>query len=123
MRGGRQSVGAMSNIHNQLERGLNRLVSLDNDTATIRRGNDTFELNCRVSYQSGSVWNTKNSTEEGNTIDTTPYVLADARADLKDGDIMTWRDRKFRVGIVTRPSLGGMSVCTQATLNELQPDN
>jgi L-aminopeptidase/D-esterase-like protein len=113
----------MNNIGTQLAQGLNRVISLDNDTATIRRGDITFTLDCRVSYQSGAVWNTKSSTEQGNTIDTTPYVLARTAADLKDGDIMIWRDRKFRIGVVTRPSLGGRSICMQAPLTELQPDD
>jgi hypothetical protein len=109
-------------MNEQFRRGLNRLVELDHDTAHIRRGQLQFDIDCRISYQSGGVWNNKNSTEQGNTIDTTPYILAGYDVDIREGDIAVWHGRKFRIGVVTRPTFDGGVVCTQAPLVELEPD-
>jgi hypothetical protein len=124
----------MSRILDQMRRGLGRVASLDSDLGTIIRaekqdngigqmipagGKDTHTVECRVSYQSGGVWPGK-ASELGLTIDTTPYVLAAHDADIEKDDVLEWRGRRFAVGIVSRPELGGGPACTQAPLTEIK---
>jgi hypothetical protein len=66
------------------------------------------------------VWNYAN-VDEGANITTTPYLLAEHDADVREGDALRWRDRRFQVGAVSRPTLDGGAVCLQAQLREVQP--
>jgi hypothetical protein len=56
----------------------------------------------------------------GLTIDTSPCVLAAYNADIEKDDVLEWRGKRYTVGIVSRPSLGGGEVCTQAPLVEVR---
>jgi hypothetical protein len=118
----------------QMRRGIDRIIAIDSDTGTITRaekqdngrgqmiptGNKTdHTVTCRVSYQSGGVWPGKTS-ELGLTIDTTPYVLAAHDADIEKDDVLEWRGKRYTVGIVSRPQLGGGATCTQAPLVEVK---
>lgn len=119
----------------QMRRGMERLIELDGDTGYLTRRAmadngrglmvpsdgtvDVLPVVCRVSYQSGGVWPAK-SDEAGLTIDTTPYVLARWDADVLMGDVLEWRGKKYTVGPVSRPQLGGGATCTQAPLTEVK---
>jgi hypothetical protein len=117
-----------------MRRGIDKVIALDSDTGTITRaakqdngrgqmiptGETTIHIViCRVSYQSGGVWPGK-ASEIGLTIDTTPYVLAAYDADIEKDDVLEWRGKRYTVGIVSRPSLGGGAACTQAPLVEVK---
>jgi hypothetical protein len=117
-----------------MRRAAERLIAVDGDTGTIThqsmidngRGQmipagepSSHTLWCRVGYQSGGVWAAR-PWEGGLTIDTTPCVLAEYDADIQQGDILEWRDRKYTVGVVSRPELGGGPTCTQAPLTEVK---
>jgi hypothetical protein len=117
-----------------MRRGMEQIITIDGDTGKIThqtmadngRGQlvstgeiSTITVWCRVGYQAGGVWPAR-STELGLTIDTTPYVLAEYDADIQQGDLLEWRDRKYTVGVVSRPELGGGPTCTQAPLTEVK---
>jgi hypothetical protein len=121
-------------INDQMRRGIDRIIAIDPDTGTITRaekqdnergqmvptGNKTTHtVECRVSYQSGGVWPGK-ASDLGLTIDTTPYVLAAHDADIEKDDVLEWRGKRYTVGIVSRPQLGGAATCTQAPLVEVK---
>jgi hypothetical protein len=122
-------------ILEQMRRGIARLIAIDSDTGTVTRPvmadngrgepvptGETEEVTqfiCRVSYQSGGVWPAK-PAESGLTIDTTPYVLAAWDEDLRQGDMLAWRGKRYSVGPVTRPQIEGGSVCVQAPLTEVK---
>jgi len=114
----------------QMRRGIERLIAEDSDIGAITRNvkadngrgqlmptgeTTTHKVLCRVSYQSGGVWPSK-QWEGGLTIDTSPYVLARYDANLEQGDVMEWRGKRYAVGVVTRPELA----CTQAPLTEVK---
>lgn len=98
---------------------MERLINIDSAVATITRGGTTHKVRCRVSYQSGGVWNYA-AAGAGANITTTPYVLAKRNADIQEGDILLWRKRRFQAGAVSFPSLDGGDVCLQADLREVQ---
>jgi hypothetical protein len=111
-----------------------RVIGIDSDTGTITRSvytdngygglketgqSETHTITCRISYESGGVW--KNGVyEEGSRLDATPFVVADANADIKEGDRLLWRGHTYMVMAVTRPNLDGGAVVTQAPLTEIQ---
>ena len=118
----------------QMRRGVERLINIDRDIGFVKRSvkaeNDRGEpvptdefkehkVVCRVSYQSGSVWPSK-QWEGGLTIDTSPFVLARFDADIEQGDELEWRGRKYSVGVITRPEIDGGFECTQAPLTEVK---
>jgi hypothetical protein len=124
----------MMGICDQMQRGLGKVIAADMDTGTISRAakqdngrgqmvptgeKATHTLTCRVSYQSGGVWPGK-ASDLGLIIDTTPYVLAAYDADIEKDDVLEWRGKRYTVGIVSRPSLGGGATCTQAPLVEVR---
>jgi hypothetical protein len=117
-----------------MRRGIDRVIAIDSDTGTITRAvkrdngrgqmipageKAAHTLECRVSYQSGGVWPGK-ASDLGLTIDTSPYALAARDADIEKDDILEWRGKRYSVGLVSRPSLGGGAVCTQARLVEIK---
>jgi hypothetical protein len=119
-----------------MRRGMDKLTAADKDTGVITRAvkqnngrgqmvptgeKASRTIKCRVSYQSGGVWPGK-SSEMGLTIDTSPYVLAAHDADIEKDDVLEWRGKRYTVGIVSRPSLGGGAVCTQAPLVEVRQE-
>jgi hypothetical protein len=65
------------------------------------------------------VWNYQLG-DTGANITTTPYILAEYDADIEEGDILRWRDRRFQVGAVSRPTCEGGVTCLQAQLKEIQ---
>ena len=118
----------------QMRRGIERLIAQDSDIGTITRAvkadngrgqliptdeTITHKVLCRVSYQSGGVWPSK-QWEGGLTIDTSPYVLARHDANIEQGDGLEWRGKKYTVGVVTRPNNHGGPECTQAPLTEVK---
>jgi hypothetical protein len=102
-----------------MRRGMARLVKIDRAVGHITRAGMEHDVWCRVSYQSGGVWNYQLG-DTGANITTTPYVLAAPGADILEGDILQWRDRKFQVGAVSRPTIDGGDVCLQAQLKEIR---
>jgi hypothetical protein len=102
-----------------MRNGIKRLIAIDGDTGHITRGASEHDVWCRVSYQSGGVWNYQLG-DTGANISTTPYVLAEYDEDIDDGDILQWRDRKFQVGAVSRPTIDGGVTCLQTQLKEIQ---
>jgi hypothetical protein len=109
-------------------------MSVDADTGTITRKADaanwrgvpvlsgepeTHTVDCRVSYESGGVWN-NGQWEGGAQLDTTPCVFAAPEADIKEGDALEWRGRRYRVGAVSSPHLNGGEVSLQAKLTEVE---
>jgi hypothetical protein len=104
-----------------MRRGINRLSDINSSVATVTRGDGTTrKVRCRVSYQSGAVWNYA-GVDGGANITTTPYVLAKHNADIREGDMLQWRNRRFQAGVVTYPAFGGGETCLQAQLREVQP--
>jgi hypothetical protein len=118
----------------QMRRGLERVIGIDKDigiiTRRIKTDNGrgqlistgetvTSKVICRVSYQSGGVWQSK-QWEGGLTIDTSPFVLASFDADLEKDDLLEWRGKKYTVGVVSRPEIDGGVTCTQAPLVEVK---
>lgn len=99
--------------------GIDRIIGFDEDTGHITRGAAGHYCRCRVSYQSGGVWNYQTG-DTGANINTTPYVLAEYDADIMEGDILRWRERRFQVGAVSRPTIDGGVTCLQAQLKEIQ---
>jgi hypothetical protein len=102
-----------------MRRGIGRLISFDAERAVIQRGQESHTVKCRVTYQTGAVWD-KKQWDGGLTMDMTPFVLAFADADIKERDILTWRGRRFTVGKASFPSLDGGAVCLQAQLTEVR---
>ena len=117
----------------QMRRGMERLIEEDKDIGIITRdikedngrgqlistGVPTFhKVICRVGYQSGGVWSSKR-WEGGLTIDTSSYVLARHDEDIEKDDELKWRDKKYKVGVVSRPSFNAGATCTQAQLTEV----
>jgi hypothetical protein len=99
---------------------MERLIDFDKETVDVRRGQETpHTVKCRVSYQTGAVWDRK-QWDGGLTMDKTPYVLAAADADIRFHDILTWRGRNFTVGEPTYPQIAGGAVCLQAQLTEVR---
>jgi hypothetical protein len=122
------------NINAQMRRGLSKLMAVDADTGTITRRPlvdngrgvpvpsgepETHTVECRVSYTSGGVWN-NGQWEGGAQLDVTPCVFAAPEADIKEGDSLEWRGRRYRVGAVSRPHLDGGEVSLQAKLTEVE---
>jgi hypothetical protein len=118
----------------QMRRGMEQLINEDKDIGAITRDakedngrgqliptgeTKTHKIICRVGYQSGGVWASK-QWEGGLTIDTSPYVLARHDADVAQGDELVWRGRKYTVGVVSRPESFGGATCTQAPLTEVK---
>jgi hypothetical protein len=103
----------------QMRRGMERLLDIDSEAGTVTRGDTAFEVECRVSYESGGVWGYA-PRDAGANITTTPCVFAAHDADILEGDILRWRGRRFQVGAVSRPTLGGGNVCLQAQLVEVE---
>jgi hypothetical protein len=103
----------------QMRNGIDKIIAIDEDTGRITRGAVEHDCRCRVSYQSGGVWNYRTG-DTGANITTTPYVLAEYDADIEEGDILQWRDRRFQVGAVSRPTFDGGVTCLQAQLREIQ---
>ena len=116
----------------KLQRGIKRLIEIDSDIGKVTRDvkapgerpgqqpvptgdKTTHEIICRVTYQSASIWPGR-LWEGGLTVDTSPYVLAFVDDDLEQGDILEWRDKRYLVGVVTRPD----GTCTQAPLTEVK---
>jgi hypothetical protein len=103
----------------QMRMGIDKDIAIDEDTGHITRGDVEHDCRCRVGYQNGGVWNYRLG-DTGADITTTPYVLAEYDADIEEEDILRWRDRRFQVGAVSRPTLDGGIVCLQAQLKEIQ---
>ena len=118
----------------QMRMGIKKLIEIDKDIGVITRAvmedngrgqmistdeASTHQLVCRVSYQSGGVWPGK-QWEGGLTINTTPFILAYADADLQFGDTLEWRGKRYSVGVVTKPEIEGKAVCVQAPLTEVK---
>jgi hypothetical protein len=122
-------------INAQMRRGLARLQALDNDTGTITRKvyadngrggliptGETLppiSVTCRVSYEGGGVWH-RGEWVGGLATDATPCVFASPEADIKAEDILEWRGKRYKVGAVTYPHLGGGAVTLQAPLTEVE---
>jgi hypothetical protein len=111
-----------------------RIIALDSDTGTVTRAvyedngrgslvttgeNVTHSVTCRVSYESGGVWH-RGEWVGGLATQATPYVLANRDADIKAQDTLEWRGRRYTVGPVTFPGLGGGAVCLQAPLTAIE---
>jgi hypothetical protein len=110
-------------------------MALDQDTGTITRKvyadngrgemiptGETlppFPVICRVSYEGGGVWR-RGEWVGGLAADTTPCVFAAPEADIKAEDILEWRGKRYTVGPVTYPQLGGGAVSLQAPLTEVR---
>jgi hypothetical protein len=106
------------NMNRQMRRGLTRLTRLDSSLGVFLRDGKTHTERCRVSYKSGGVWS-YGAVDAGANFNTTPYLLTDKSADVREGDILHWRDGYFQVGAVSFPSLDGGRVCLQAELREI----
>jgi hypothetical protein len=122
------------NISGQMRRGLARLTAVDSDTGTITRratadngrgvlvpsgALSTHTAECRVSYEAGGVW--RNGRWEGGArLDATPCVFAAPDADIREGDTLEWRGRRYTVGPVSMPHLDGGAVALQAKLSEVK---
>jgi hypothetical protein len=98
---------------------MERIIDIDGDAGHITRGGLAHDVYCRVSCQSGGVWDYQTGGA-GADITTAPYALAEHDADIEEGDILAWRDRRFQVGAVSRPTIGGGAACLQARLKEMQ---
>jgi SPP1 family predicted phage head-tail adaptor len=100
---------------------ISRYVKTDNGRGQLipTSEKNKHRVICRVGYQSGGVWAAKQS-EAGLTIDTTPYVLARHDANIEQDDELEWRGKKYTIGVVSRPSLGGGVTCKQAPLVEVR---
>jgi hypothetical protein len=122
------------NISGQMRRGLARLMAVDSDTGTITRRAtadngrgvlvpsgepSTHTVECRVSYESGGVWR-NGQWEGGSRLDAAPCVFAAPDADIREGDILEWRGRRYTAGPVSRPHLDGGAVALQAKLSEVK---
>ena len=116
----------------QMRMGARRLIAEDSDIGTIIRAVeidngrdemiptddfDTHKVICRVSVQSSGIWRGE-QWEGGLKKEKGPYVLARYNDDLEEGDILDWRNRRYVVGVVTRPEISGGFICTQAPLTE-----
>jgi hypothetical protein len=121
-------------INEQMRGGLAALMEVDHDTGTITRRETvdngrgvpvpegpetTHRVECRVSYESGGVWRNGQWTG-GAQLDTTPCVFAAPEADIREGDALEWRGRRYTVGPVSMPHLGGAAVALQAKLTEVK---
>lgn len=106
----------------RLRKAMLRGMEIDGAIGVVSRNAETHEVYCRVSYQSGGVWDYQ-SMDAGANISTTPYVLAEYYADIREGDLLSWVGRDFQVGAVSYPTLGvGKPVCLQAQLREVKID-
>ena len=118
----------------QMRKATERLINIDRDIGTVTRNATvdngrgqlvpTGEFSehktiCRVGYVSGGVWSTK-PWEGGLTTAISPFALARFDADIKQGDTLTWRGRKYSVGVVTRSEGYGGFVSAQAPLTEVK---
>lgn len=121
-------------VNSRMRRAMERLIAVDGGTGTVTRQAmadngrgqmipagelSTHAVWRRVGYQSGGVWAAR-PWEGGLTIDTTPCVLAEYDADIRQGGLLEWRGRKYTAGAVSRPELGGGPVCAQAPLTEVK---
>jgi hypothetical protein len=121
-------------INEQMRRGLARLQALDNDTGTITRKVEaagprdnpvptgevtTHTVTCRVGYEGGGVWH-RGEWVGGLATDATPCVFASPEEDIRAGDLLEWRGKRYTVGAVTYPHLGGGAVTLQAPLTEVK---
>jgi len=114
----------------QMRSGMESILNIDSDIGILTRADKenngrgqlvptgelkTHRVICRVSYQSGNVWGSK-EWEGGLSIDNRPYVLAKHDADIEQHDILEWRGKHYNIGTVTRPEIDGGFVCAQAPL-------
>jgi hypothetical protein len=122
-------------INDQMRRGLAKVMALDSDTGIITRrayadngmGGQVpagealppFTVTCRVSYEGGGVWH-RGQWAGGLATDTTPCVFASPETDIRAEDLLEWRGRRYKVGAVTCPQLGGGTVSLQAPLTEVE---
>jgi len=117
-----------------MRRGIEKLIDIDREIGTVVRiatvdnGRGVsipdgefkeHKIICRVGYQSGGVWGAR-QIDSGLTIDKTPFILARFDTDLNKDDTLTWRGRKYTVGVVSRPEEFGGAICTQAPLVEVK---
>lgn len=124
----------MGTLNARMRRGLAKLAALDIDAGVITRkvyaDNGRGELAptgetvtvsaiCRVSYEGGGVWH-RGEWVGGLATDATPCVFAAPEADIRAEDILEWRGRRYTVGPVTYPHLGGGAVALQAPLTEVR---
>jgi hypothetical protein len=109
-------------------------MALDSDTGVITRkayaGNGrgalvptgetaTHSVTCRVSCEGGGVWH-RGEWAGGLATEATPCVFASPEADIKADDLLEWRGRRYTVGPVTCPQLGGGAAALQAPLTEVR---
>jgi hypothetical protein len=121
-------------MNEQMQGGLARLLTIDGDEGTITRqaqrdngrgvqvatGAETTHLIlCRVSYEAGGVWR-DGVWAGGNRLEMTPCLFAVADADIREGDTLDWRGKRYKVDEVSQPHLGGACVATQARLTEIK---
>jgi hypothetical protein len=78
-----------------------------------------FPVTCRVSYEGGGVWH-RGEWAGGLATEATPCVFASPEADIKAEDLLEWRGRRYTVGPVTCPQLGGGAAALQAPLTEVR---
>ena len=105
-----------SRIHSAIKQG----ISLDGAHIKLERGNYKTFIFGRISYESGGVWGYR-STNDGANISTTPFLLCEANTDVLEGDILIdVFGFSYQVGAVSRPTLNGVVVCTQAPLIRIE---
>lgn len=100
---------------------ITRQVKTDNGMGQLVSTGETTEhtLECRVSYENSSVSGSR-QWEGGLLMNESPFFLGYWNANIEQGDILVWRDKKYEVGIVTHRHVGGDVTCTQAKLTEVQ---
>ncbi len=130
----RLAESIMGAILDKMREGISRIIDIDPDIAHIvrnvvidnGRGNMiptgevvSFEISpCRISHESLGAWHFKN-WEGGIVNGQTPYICAKYDSDILPDDIVTWRNKSYTVGNVTRPQADGGTVCVQAPLTEV----
>jgi hypothetical protein len=122
------------NINSRMRRGLARLMNIDADEGTVTRRADAVNgrgeavpageplahtVRCRVSYESGGVWK-HGQWEGGSRLDAAPCLFASPDADIREGDSLEWRGKRYAVGPVSMPGLDGGPAALQAKLTEVK---
>jgi hypothetical protein len=79
----------------------------------------THTVRCLVSHESGGVWK-HGQWEGGAQLDETPCVFAEPEEDIKEGDTLDWSGKRYTVGAVSVPRLGGAGAALQAKLTEVK---
>jgi hypothetical protein len=117
----------------QLRRGIETLLNRGGAAGVLRRRimidnghggcspsdvEQTLPIFCLVSYERGGVYHGVD-WEGGLYRDETPYLAARHNADVQRDDLLLYGGKRCKVGTVSRPQLGGDSICTQAALTEV----